>query len=452
MNREEDYFRDDIPMVMEDLLVMDKPNSPIIIHEGPFYLKYEGKKVILEGSIFYRWLPSPDIRFKAKGALPAKFLWEVMEKDFQTYLLIGDYNLGEIIVTVLEEANEPGICDVEGLFAGTPCKEDEQQQVDTVKFCLHNLKSFGTVLAKQKVDGRVRTGQNRIELDCAEYKITIDKRNDFKKQNETLQSTGGFFVLYNGEIQLKKAHSKDEVNDLCFALGMFLSFINGRRVHPIFLHGYKKGSLVWNYYPRAINEAFQGVNSWSLGFMAKMEFDHMWDRFSKLWEDDNSKDFLVFYIKWYCEANSPELSSDTRLIMAQSILELVFNWWLVETAGLIQGKDAKFLDASNKIRLILSSCSMSRDIPENFKELKAVMKGQSSSDGPEAIVHVRNALVHARQTNREKIKKIGGVARMQALQLAIFYGELALLKILNYGNTRFQNRCDHKAYQVPWKN
>ena len=134
--------------------------------------------------------------------------------------------------------------------------------------------------------------------------------------------------------------------------------------------------------------------------------------------------------------------------MAQTTLELIFNWWLVELNGLIQGKDSMNLLASNKIRLILSSAAIKKEIPESLEHLMKFMNGQNIKDGPEAIVQVRNALVHSRISNRQKIKKIGVYARFEALKLAVMYIDIALLKILGY-NGRYNNYCIG-AQWVPW--
>ncbi|TLP80476.1 hypothetical protein [Maribacter sp. ACAM166] len=300
-----------------------------------------------------------------------------------------------------------------------------------------------------KTEKGASTISGRISFTNENFNVTIDKRKNYKALQKKLHSSGGYVLLYNGKIDFKKPTPYKQAEEICIALNTFFSFLNGRRVGTLFLKGKLNNEVVFQDYTRHINESYQSTHSWALTDFKSEQIEKIWWKFWFLWTQKDAKDFLIFSIKWYCEGNSPELSSGTRLIMAQSTLELIYNWWLVELNGLIKGKDSHNLSASNKIRLILSSCSITKEIPKELTDLTIVMKGQDINDGPESIVYVRNALVHAHVKNREKIQKIGPFARFQALKLAVMYIDLALLKILDYDD-RYKNNC-LGAQWVPWR-
>ena len=448
-----------VPHIMEDLVVMSEPNDSINLYSGVFVLKNAEINVALKGVIKYSWLPSPNIRFTGSGAVEGNRYFSYFDGSLETEIIIEDYVWGPVIITnlVRTATGDKGI--VKGIFANSLVLGSNKNLLNRLRFSLANMKEFGNTLARapgrKKEFGRASgkkaeiTGWFRTKIENDTLSIKIDQRETFKDHLERLKNNGGFHILYNGEIQFKKPVEYEIATDYSWGLGLFLSFLNGRRVHPIFVEGFKNLKKKISEFPLAINEPYQSVISWSLPVMSFDATNNLWSNFFKIWTNKESKEFLVFSIKWYCEANAPELSSDTRLIMAQTTLELIFNWWLVEKNKLIQGKDSRNLMASNKIRLLLSSCSIMSKIPVYFPELINTVHGLQSNDGPEAIVTVRNALVHSRQANREKINKIGNTARFQALRLALYYIEICMMRILQF-NGNFVNRCDHKVYPTPW--
>ncbi|WP_394991834.1 hypothetical protein, partial [Emticicia sp.] len=144
---------------------------------------------------------------------------------------------------------------------------------------------------------------------------------------------------------------------------------------------------------------------------------------------------------------------DGAIILGQTALELVYNWWIVENKQMIIGDDAKDLSAANKIRLIISQLQISSKVPKAFTKLQELM----SKDAPEAIVGIRNSIVHSQAEKRSKLRSYDNIALYEALQVFIWYIELSLLNILKYEGKYF-DRCFDSVWEgksirfVPWKN
>ena len=143
--------------------------------------------------------------------------------------------------------------------------------------------------------------------------------------------------------------------------------------------------------------------------------------------------------------------------MVQTALELLYNWWIIEQKKLLIGKDSENINASNKIRLLVSQLNLSNTIPDSFDHLKEfVSKNNDIVDAPDAVVQIRNAIVHSQQEKRKKLTSIHHMAIFEALQISVWYVEMTLLCILGY-EERYFNRCSGSpyAYQaqeiVPWK-
>ncbi|PHN93373.1 hypothetical protein CSC80_10615 [Maribacter sp. 6B07] len=447
-NQESSSAPINIPFGIENRVLMSEPNEPVLIHKGNFILQNNGDKVDVLGEIYFNWIPSMSIKFKGTCSISFFDNISIVKQNYSPSIFIGDRLIGEVIITNEEKSSNKTETEITGVFKDAVTIGEINPEIDEIGFAIPNLKPFWGNAFQLNTEKGITRISGRISFSCKEFNIIIDQRKDYKTLRKKLFSSGGYILLYNGKIEFKKPVSYERTEEICLALNTFLSFINGRRVGSLFLEGKLNNEIVFNKYTRHVNESYQSSHSWALDDLKSEQIEKIWWKFWYLWTQKKAKEFLIFSIKWYCEGNSPELSSDTRLIMAQSTLELIFNWWLVELNGLIKGSDSRNLSASNKIRLILSSCMVTKDIPSELKELTDIMKGQAINDGPESIVYVRNALVHAHEKNRDKIRKIGPYARFQALRLAIMYIDLALLKILDYDG-RYKNKCLGVQW-VPW--
>lgn len=99
---------------------------------------------------------------------------------------------------------------------------------------------------------------------------------------------------------------------------------------------------------------------------------------------------------------------------------------------MIIGKDSENINASNKIRLLLSQLEVSHAVPEAFTHLqKFVEENENITDAPEAVVQIRNAIHY--------------MAKHEALQLSIWYIEMTLLRILNF-DEKYLNRCSKEVW------
>lgn len=439
-NQELGSALNNIPFGIENDVLMSEPNETILIHKGSFVLLYNEVKIEVLGEIFYSWIPSIQIKFEGLTSTSIFKNIQIMDDHIYPKLFIDDHLIGEVIITNTEKSSNESDTEIIGIFKENVILGEEESEINELGFAMPNLKSFWGDTFQLKTKKGITTISGRISFTSENFSITLDKREDYKALQKKLHSSGGYVLLYNGKIEFKKPIPYKQAEEICLALNSFFSFLNGRRVGTLFLKGKLNDEIVLQDYTRHINESYQSTHSWALTDLKSEQIEKIWRKFWYLWTQKDAKDFLIFSIKWYCEGNSPELSSDTRLIMAQSTLELIYNWWLVELNGLIKGRDSHNLSASNKIRLILSSCAVTKEIPKELKDLTIVMKGQVINDGPESIVYVRNALVHAHVKNREKIQKIGPFARFQALKLAVMYIDLALLKILDYDD-RYKNNC-----------
>ena len=102
------------------------------------------------------------------------------------------------------------------------------------------------------------------------------------------------------------------------------------------------------------------------------------------------------------------------------------------------------LTAAGQLRLLLRWAGISTEIPSTLPKLS--QKGTSTNwDGPQVVVWVRNRVVHPHR--RDQL--VDGISA-ESLHLAMWYTELAVLKLFGYDGY-FRDRLDAGGIKrVPW--
>jgi hypothetical protein len=114
---------------------------------------------------------------------------------------------------------------------------------------------------------------------------------------------------------------------------------------------------------------------------------------------------------------------------------------VIEKRELLIGKDAESISASNKIRLLLSQVQNTAEVPEAFSDLKSFMTDSIDiPDAVEALVQIRNEIVHSQEAKRKKLANINWKVKYQLRELSIWYIEHALLSTLDFKG-KYYNRC-----------
>lgn len=439
----------DIPEIVTSSNAMKEVNEPIPIYNGEFALEYRETKIKVTGEILFDWFPSSGARFSATVDNSTLDIMKSIQGEESYKVLIDGLNFGECLIS---NTTFGSTINLEGIIASEAVKGDKSVAVSKVAFSVPNLRDFLGLPVKKITDRNINVGRNRIRFENDKYIILLDKRNEYKDLNKSLQSKGGYVTLYLGEVTKKNGNiSFDEKQKLFHCFSTFLSFLNGRRCSALFRQGIFDNQTIWCDYTDYLTDQYKPVTSWP----QKHSIDglnELWQKFSTMWQNEDNKDFLISAIHWYNEANSHSGFTEGAIITTQVALELIYNWLLIETQKLLIGKDADSISASNKIRLLLSQIKVSQEIPQAFTKLKAL---DGITDGPDAFVQIRNAIVHSQEEKRKKITKMHYKAKYEALQLGIWYVELSLLYILDFNGAYF-NRCLGAKWSgngvgiVPW--
>lgn len=423
---------------------MDEPNQSITIFEGLFNLKNEKVNLELKGKIWFSWFPNSSVNYIGIVQNSNKELISYMSKADSFDLMIDGLLLGKSILTnkIFNNNIELG-----GEILGACVLGDRTISVSKIRFSIPNLKYFyGTPVKMTNEKGGFYLGRDRLIFENEEYIITIDKKRKFDESLEKLKTKGGFLILYYGELTYKKgAINYDNLNNIIHCFSTFLSFLNGRKVSPLFLQGIFEEDIIWTDYSSSWNEQYKPVFSWTPKLSIE-GFNSLWQEFSNLWKYENDRHFLNSVIHWYTEANSNAGFLEGSVIMIQTALELIYNWLIIEKKKLLIGKDGENISAANKIRLLISQIHINSEHTDSYKNLLNYINAEKDIDDEiDAFVQFRNAIIHSQEEKRKRISKIPDKVKYELQQLGIWYIESALLFILKYEG-KYRKRCSGKLW------
>jgi hypothetical protein len=442
----------DIDDILDSPIQMVEANQPIIIFEGEYIIKDETRELKIIGKIQYNWVPDTGVIFYGKVIEKSITLIKDISSIEYLDVIANGTNIGKGMISNFNISNE---IEIKGVFQNQVMTGDKTIAVDKLKFCIPNFRNFLGLPVKKITNTNHGSYRNRIILDNEKYTIIIDKCLNSKKFYDSVNNNGGFIILYSGELKVKKgALTYENSKEVIQCLNQFLCFLNGKRISALFIHGIYQDETIWCDYSNYYVDSYDSLPSWT-NSRSIDNLNELWKVFSNKWNNKNDSDVLNTAIHWYLEANKNSGFVEGSIIMAQTALELLYNWYIVENKKLLLGKDSENINAANKIRLLISQLSIDYAVPKKYTALQSFLKSGKLLDAPEAVVQIRNAIVHSQEEKRTKLNNIDDKAKYEALQLCIWYIEMSLLKILDFKGIYFNrvsenNSSSDKCENVPW--
>ena len=275
----------------------------------------------------------------------------------------------------------------------------------------------------------------------------------------SLRESGGYGITHVGRIERtdEQVFSSDDVKDLEEALFRFLSFCRGAWTGPLLAVGLdENGNQAWEEYRDWKVERWRRVHFWYRGCQTDV-LASTFSGFVRRWKDKTWTDVIKHAVHWYVESNMCAGAVEGGIILSQAAFELLAWTLLVEEQKAISPNGFEKLPASDQIRLLLHACNIPTAVPESLTALVSAAKALKWTDGPQAIAETRNALVHPNPKKRRRLDRAGTGARIDAWSLALWYLELALLRLFDYNGSHF-NRLQREGWagdpveRVPWAN
>lgn len=431
----------DTPVGLKPIYPMASVNQDITLYEGELEMEQETVRLSGKGVVQFQWLPRPGLRFFFDPSPENEH--KPLLKDCTLHLLERNGH-AKASVFGYDTAIDKGVYKVRGEVRD----HEVGQNQDVTSILFHVVNFIDCIGSRVRTEEGWKTWSGRSVIEAGEWRITLDKIEEFSQTFEELEATGGFAITHVGKLERSDGnqfHPK-EAEVLFEALFRYLSFCRGAWVAPVLPVGFaENGDRVWEKWRGWKIEGWRkvrsGFNSQSVDGLVKG-----FPGFYKRWQDKNWTMPLLLSIHWYVEANMTSGGVEGSIILAQTAFELLGWTHLVEERQELDKNGYEKLPAMEKLRRLLSICGIPAAEPSSLSRLNDAAKAQGNvwNDGPQAITEVRNALVHS---NPAKSKKVFDEDRRivhEVWNLSLWYLELILLRTFDYkGEYSSRVAADH---------
>jgi hypothetical protein len=422
---------------------------PIELYTGELeVIDTAGRLARGEGAVSLDWRPQPTIRFAISDQRVEREIEDRPRLRIPELALSAEVNLTSWSVTggeIVGAINRAPFPDTTAIYE--------------LRFLVANLPF---VLGSERLwEERPMPGgrtsrcawAGRLVLEGAPWQLTLDRRSE-KEIGPRLRDMGGHEVTHTAALrrQDERPFSNAEARDALFACGHFFGLAAGRWAAPLLAIGLDEGgAIVWRDWNPPTTSPWSGAlrpfddrHPESLGEAFK-SFMHAWE--NPLWKQP-----LLYGVQMYVEANGP-VYAETALVLAQAALELVSWVRFVEELRQFTAQEFDRVEkrASGRLRELLEWLNVDSAIPDALEGLAKEASHHGWADGPHAIDAMRNALIHP--SKRARIEETDLTARIELHDLAMWYVELALLRVIGYDGAylnRLGIRQAGAVEMVPW--
>lgn len=440
------------PPALTPIYFTGEPNQPIQLYQGSLKISQEGTVYEGNGTVFFEWLPSPDVKFL--------FLKSNDESLLKLELGKGNLNLSEI-----QSSAEVCISSIpidfdhqSGDISGTlnkPAILRSENNLSRILFHLTNFHKFnGMAISTPR-----QIWWGRLILKAESWSVSIDSLQNLGDIIKSLKSKGGYAITHVGTLERsdKKPFTTEEADDVLEALHWFLSFSRGFRTCPILLVGYdNRGEKVWeNCTSVYTTSPWRSVHSWFADSQHSCSLSKLFPGFLSRWRSTTWNQPIRFAIHWYLASIAQAGDVQGSIVLMQAAFEILAWTLLVEEKAIISQQGFEKLAAADQLRLLLSQCGVPLKVPDSLTDLLKASKELNWVDGAQALTEIRNAIVHPNPKKRQKYLSRPFPEQIDAYKVGLWYLELILLNLFEYKGEYFNRIANKEFYQenieaVPW--
>jgi hypothetical protein len=328
---------------------------------------------------------------------------------------------------------------ISGYFC-EPVVQGRSRELASLVFYLPNFPYFnisntwGFEEEEEELEGWLETiFDGQFVFQTGDWRIILATLPDSWDFEQLLQSNGGYGLTHACKLERidRSPFSADEARERLKAFSYYLSFARGIWVAPILLSGYDaKGEQVFEEWSDCRADSWQNNCSWFSPDCT--DLPEAFPGFMRKWQDETWRELVEQSIHWFVESSKQAGGIEAGIVLQQTALEQLAWVLLVEERRNLSSNGFHKLCAADKARQLLSHSGISLEIPDRLTNLRQLSKQLNWVDGPQAIIEIRNAIVHPNPKNRHKRNEVTTAARYEAWFLGLEYLEFVLLKLFDY--------------------
>jgi hypothetical protein len=306
----------------------------------------------------------------------------------------------------------------------------------------------GQFFLGRRPDGKALGG---LTLETGDWRVHILPVSTEHRSLEERMDEGDAKLTHSGTLERVSGarFASGEALEVLSTLALFLSFAAGWWVGTGFVRGRNaKGKVAWQVWGFSRMQSKGAGHSW---YHWKMEgmLAQLFPGFARLLHRPSWQEPLSSILYWYNRSNSMAAGVDGSIILSQAAFELLAWQVLVQDSKLLGEDNFHSLNAEGQIRVLLGHLGIPLSIPPGLVELTKLAKEFNWSCGPQALVAIRNQLVHP-------AKKLGKSTRArpypyyESWLLGQHALELCILRLCEYQGT-YIDRTNTQSLPAPMK-
>jgi len=410
------------------------------------------------GDMEFRWSPNNSIHFNL-GNLPVKEIFKLNASNEQDVILNVptnppislDVRINGSSFNIVSGGESKAI--LLGLVSET--RFDKEILCDELKFHIVNLHNFiGRSIDYPPHESSQSSAARRIALSDDNWDITIDGVENLKELLDELAREGGYAITHVGILRKRdnQPFRASEALEQMALLGFFLSFVEGRWCHPIFLIGLRKGEIIFRDLSSR-HRVTQWDTNWRWSPSEANYLDLAYKGFVSKWNDPNWRETIALILEFYIRANIYHVV-ELSVLDSFTAMDRFASAYSLENVG----------SANERIRRTLALAGMDRQRPNRelcifFEEFyNRYCPPRKIADGATILTDFRHGVVHGnrgistgderdRMKNRPKLDDDSDATnpilpfplRIHAMQYGLWCVEMSLLYLIGY-NGRYNDR------------
>lgn len=429
--------------MLSPTIQMDSPNEPILLYDNVAIVRYDRYEMRAVVQIYQSWFPYDRVEFKfSLSSIPAVWLdlvLDALNKNVEIQINHDWTWVGVLygIKEVDEGVTFTGSVRTQIVISTSTLTNN----IKMVDFSLFNFRTY----AGSKIETALNSGRlGELKFATTDHSLIIHSIKSEAAQKEEQKSVGGYLLTNSGRIEFKDECSPERSKFLLRRLGVFLSFLNGRRSYPRYIKAYNdKHELLWEDYTPYLVSQYKHVLSWMPSLIKEKEMTHLWSNFLSITNSDQSLEKIDLIIHWYLEALNNSGFTKGSILMVQTTFEILYSWLVEEKKMVIPYTNKNQHRASNKIRTLLKHFELHLGLPKVASDLVADIRLLDKEGNEKVPPHdfsywyteIRNLFVHFSEIDSINRKKLPKLFDWYLLNTAIFNLEVILLKMMDYNGS-----------------
>jgi hypothetical protein len=397
------------------------PNESVRLYDGILLIATGGQNVQLNGEIVFEWLPSPSVCINAREEGGIKGQWAFCAFGDAQCELSTPKSACPAPIHVISLDSDLVTAHLNG-----PLEAGDGTTLSSAVLHAVNLGNY-------RCYSRALAANRAIILQNDEWYIEVDAVDNSNELEKLIKKTGGHAITH--WIRVRRSDhttfTSRQLSDLQTLLYYFLTFIEGRIVNAILPVGFDADNkVVWQQWGPWRTRSWKNVMSWvdpQHGEALTMSFAG----FARKWRESHWQDAMRIAIQGYAHANRNDADLETGIILAVMCLDTIAWQNLVLQNRMLTEEGFKRLTTADRIRLLCTLCKIPLLFHPRTPELEKIAKLQNWKDIAQAVVEVRNNVVHPDNKLKKKTVNLQA-AIVEAWTCAMWMTELVILYSIDY--------------------